>query len=575
MGDADMYTMSPRLVLAALLAASTTHAAVESPHDPMKEACETCHASTSFKDVEYDHGRTDFALEGRHATVACKSCHDIKSFAKAESRCASCHLDVHEARLGADCARCHNAASWSVFDLDEIHTSTRYPVMGRHAQVDCQSCHPTMPQGDMVSQTTRCVECHQPDYLAVTSPNHVSAGFSTECQDCHQMNFWRPANMGDHDAIFPIFSGTHAGQWPECGTCHIDPSNSRNFSCLSCHEHDQTPMDARHQGMPGYAWESHACYTCHPTGVAGQFLEHDAQFFPVYSGKHAGTWNDCSQCHDNPANRAAFNCLTCHEQAQMDPTHVGFPGYTWESNACLNCHPTGQKGQFIQHDATYFPIYSGNHAGSWVDCTVCHSNPVQRSQFTCLTCHEHEQPLMDPVHVGMPGYAWESQTCLGCHPSGLKGQFTQHDALYFPIYTSHHAGTWADCNVCHANPATRAEFSCLTCHEHDQALMDPVHQGFTGYAWQSDNCYSCHPTGAAGQFTQHDAQYFSIFSGRHAGLWNSCADCHTQPAQRSFFTCFEGCHFHTADRTNGQHTSVNGYAYDSQTCLTCHPSGNN
>jgi hypothetical protein len=309
--------------------------------------------------------------------------------------------------------------------------------------------------------------------------------------------------------------------------------------------------------------------------VAGRFTEHDPQFFPIYSGKHAGTWADCATCHDNPSNRAQFNCLSCHEHSQplMDPTHQGFPGYAWESNACLNCHPTGTKGQFPQHDATYFPIYSGKHAGTWVDCTMCHNNPAVRAQVTCLTCHEHSQPIMDPVHQGMPGYAWQTQACLSCHPMGAKGQFVQHDALFFPIYTSNHAGTWADCSICHSNPSVRSEFSCLSCHEHSQPLMDPVHQGMPGYAWQSQNCYTCHPTGQAGQFTQHDAQYFPIYSGTHSNRWNSCADCHTNPAQPSTFSCFEGCHYHTPARTDPHHQEVNGYSYDSQACLSCHPNG--
>jgi len=416
-----MSTMRSIAILAWLAAAVTAEAAVESPHEPLKEPCQACHTSTSFKDVEYDHGRTDFELDGRHSTVPCASCHDIKNFAKAEKQCASCHLDVHEARLGSNCARCHTTASWSVFDLDDIHQSTRYPVMGRHAQVDCQSCHPSMPRGDMASQTTRCVDCHQSDYLGVTSPNHVSSGFSTECQDCHQMNFWHPASMGDHDALFPIFSGVHAGQWNDCSICHFDAANNRNFTCLSCHEHDQSPMDSRHAGMPGYAWESHACYTCHPSGTASQFTQHDPQYFPIYSGKHAGTWADCSTCHTNPANRAEFNCLACHEhdQAVMDPVHQGMTGYAWQSSNCYSCHPTGVAGQFLQHDAEYFPIYSGVHLGKWTTCADCHTQPTQRSYFTCFEgCHFHTAARTDPAHQSVTGYSYDSNACLTCHPDG-------------------------------------------------------------------------------------------------------------------------------------------------------------
>jgi hypothetical protein len=180
---------------------------------------------------------------------------------------------------------------------------------------------------------------------------------------------------------------------------------------------------------------------------------------------------------------------------------------------------------------------------------------------------------MDPVHQGFPGYSWQTQACLSCHPTGQKGQFVQHDAQFFPIFSGKHAGTWADCSTCHNNTANRAEFNCLSCHEHDQTPMDQVHQGFPGYAWQSANCLTCHPTGLAGKFVQHDAQFFPIYSGRHQGTWTTCADCHTDPTQRAVFTCFEGCHQHTASRTNSQHQGVNNYSYDSQRCLSCHPNG--
>jgi len=355
-----------------------------------------------------------------------------------------------------------------------------------------------MPQGNMATVTARCVDCHQVDYLEVNSPNHVSGGMSTECQDCHQMNFWRPAAMGDHEAFFPIFSGRHAGQWLDCSTCHIDASNQRNFSCVGCHDHAQPEMDTQHQGMPGYAWQSQACYSCHPSGSAAPYVEHDPQFFPIYSGKHAGSWADCTVCHNDPANRRAFNCLDCHEHGQptMAPVHQGFPGYAWESNACLSCHPTGLVGQFVQHDPQFFPIFSGTHAGAWADCTTCHADPGNRALFTCLSCHDHDQPTMDPVHQGFPGYAWESNTCLSCHPTGQAGNFVDHDAQYFPIFSGKHLGKWSDCSTCHPDPAQRAVFDCLTaCHEHNASKMNDTHSGENGYSYSSDACISCHPDG--------------------------------------------------------------------------------
>ena len=44
------------------------------------------------------------------------------------------------------------------------------------------------------------------------------------------------------------------------------------------------------------------CHTTNPGWKPAEFIQHDAQFFPVYSGEHGGEWNSCTDCHLNPAN---------------------------------------------------------------------------------------------------------------------------------------------------------------------------------------------------------------------------------------------------------------------------------
>jgi hypothetical protein len=225
--------------------------------------------------------------------------------------------------------------------------------------------------------------------------------------------------MSDHDAVFPIFSGTHRNRWSDCSQCHPDAGNHRAFDCLTCHEHAQESTDPHHAGMPGYSYASPACLDCHPTGRAGEYTEHDAAFFPIYSGTHVGQWLDCASCHTTGA--ADFSCIDCHDHAQTetDVHHAGMPGYSYASTACFDCHPTGRAGQYTDHDAAFFPIYSGAHAGRWDVCSTCHEVASDKSLFTCLTCHEHSQARMDDKHLGeVDGYAWVSAECLRCHPDG-------------------------------------------------------------------------------------------------------------------------------------------------------------
>ncbi|HET9039456.1 MAG TPA: hypothetical protein VFN40_04765, partial [Gemmatimonadales bacterium] len=67
-----------------------------------------------------------------------------------------------------------------------------------------------------------------------------------------------------------------------------------------------------------------------------------------------------------------------------------------------------------------------------------------------------------------------------------------------PIYSGAHAGRWASCATCHTNAANFQAFTCLTCHEHAKSTMDSKHSGRSGYVYDSQACYSCHPRGRAG-----------------------------------------------------------------------------
>jgi hypothetical protein len=543
----------------------------ENPHKELKRSCEKCHMATSFNDIRFDHTETRFAIDGHHEELNCLVCHNIENFARVDSKCGSCHQDIHKGEMGTDCSRCHTSQGWRVLDGEEIHAGTNFPLLGRHVVLDCESCHPGMTPTLFRQTPSRCIDCHRTDYDGVTSPDHRSSGFTTDCQTCHQMTAWTPAVMNDHDALFPIFSGVHNRVWDACAQCHINPSNNKIVNCLSCHEHSQPLMDPTHQGMSGYSYTTSACLTCHPDGSAGSFISHDA-VFPIYSGTHNRQWDDCAQCHTSPGNNKIVDCLTCHDhaQGQMDPAHQGMTGYSYTTSACLTCHPDGTKGDFLQHD-TYFPVYSGAHNRVWDTCSQCHTNASNSKIVDCLLCHEHSRSLMDPGHQGMTGYSYTSAACLSCHPDGQAGDFVAHDA-FFPVYSGTHNRVWDTCSQCHINPSNSQVVDCLNCHEHLQSLMDPVHQGMTGYAYSSPSCLTCHPDGVAGPYVDHQS-IFPIYSGAHKqDRWNTCATCHQNPANRKLFTCFE-CHDHNQTKMDDKHRGENGYSYTSAACYDCHPNG--
>jgi hypothetical protein len=228
--------------------------------------CETCHRTSAWTSVQWNHGgMTGMALGAAHRTLSCQSCHQNSTFRMTQTTCIACHDKDYQATqapnhvaagFSTSCETCHRTSDTS-FRGATAHTF--YPLVGRHAQVACSACH----VNNVYAGTPRdCVGCHRTLYDRTTSPNHLAAGFSPTCEGCHRAadTSW---NQGTFNHRFPITSGPHR---QSCATCHQTSASFAVFSCLVCHEHDRTTMDAKHRERAGYRYDSLACYSCHPNG---------------------------------------------------------------------------------------------------------------------------------------------------------------------------------------------------------------------------------------------------------------------------------------------------------------------
>ncbi len=137
-----------------------------------EQDCEACHSTEYWADIDFDHDRTNWALEGAHATTACAECHfedqAHQQFAELDSKCQTCHENSHGDQFGpsqsVDCTQCHRSAQdWQAYNFD--HQKTAFPLEGRHAEIDCAACHK--------------VQAEQPD----AGPLYKIKKF--ECIDCH------------------------------------------------------------------------------------------------------------------------------------------------------------------------------------------------------------------------------------------------------------------------------------------------------------------------------------------------------------------------------------------------------
>jgi len=235
--------------------------------------CAQCHLMTSFTWTGSGIDHSFFPLTQGHALTECGKCH-INGNYNIPSTCVSCHQDVYNAStnpshtglvLPNTCEQCHTTMpGWKPATF-AIHNNY-YVLEGAHAAIasNCSGCH----NGNYNNTPNTCIGCHQDEYNQSTNPPHAAAQFPTDCQSCHSQNVWVPSTFNHDGQYFPIYSGKHSGEWSLCSDCHTNPGNYQIYSCIDCHEHNQQDMDDEHDEVPGYAYNSIACFNCHPSGVA-------------------------------------------------------------------------------------------------------------------------------------------------------------------------------------------------------------------------------------------------------------------------------------------------------------------
>jgi hypothetical protein len=390
-----------------------------SPHGELAAPCAQCHAPDRWTPARvrgFDHGRTGFVLSGAHAQTGCRGCHATLDFKQTPSTCAACHTDVHRSELGADCAQCHTARSFlDRAAMTRAHQVTRFPLTGSHVAVDCEACHTPTAQGRLrfVNTSTQCIQCHGEAYRTSKEPDHVAGGFPTTCDQCHSTATWPGARFNHAVTRFPL-TGAHRAV--RCEQCHAGGAfRGTSSTCVACHRSDYdgtTQPGHRAAGLPT------GCTACHTTTAwAPAPFDHSGTDFPL-TGAHRSV--SCEQCHgDGVYAGKSTACVSCHQadyDRTSDPGHrsAGFP------TTCTDCHTTSTwTGATFDHDASFFPIYSGRHQGEWASCSTCHTSPASFQAFTCLTCHQHSRAETDGHHGDVSGYRYDSQACYSCHPRGI------------------------------------------------------------------------------------------------------------------------------------------------------------
>lgn len=491
----------------------------QSPHgDDFDEDCSLCHDSESWEvnlsKVEFDHSTTSFNLIGLHIGVDCKSCHKSLEFSSASTDCKTCHTDIHQGTVGFDCENCHSPVSWAVKDIQYIHQLGRFPLLGAHKISDCAQCHTGYAELKFEPLSIDCYNCHSNDYATTQNPSHIQSNFSTNCEECHSINSfaWSASNF-NHD-FFPLVGGHSL---PSCFSCHNQGGfTGLSTECYSCHQQDYESTQNPNHISAGFPTTCDACHNI--TAWVPASFDHNLTAFPL-TGEHINA--DCSQCHSNGYSGTPTDCYSCHQSNYnntTNPNHIsaGFP------TTCEDCHNTsGWQPASFDHDAQFFPIYSGKHNGKWNDCADCHTVQNNFSVFSCIDCHEHNRTDMDDKHQSVQGYAYASDACLACHPTGEENGAFNHALSGFVLIGEH---LNVDCSQCHQTGYSNTSTSCVDCHlSNFNSSTNPNHQTLG----ISTDCASCHtptPNWQPALFPQH-SQYFELL-GRHLDISTDCVSCH-------------------------------------------------
>jgi hypothetical protein len=380
--------------------------------------------------------------------VACGRCHEPeKPHREAPGTCLDCHRDdgVHRGRLGEDCAGCHTEASWSEARFD--HDATKFPLVGKHQDVDCALCHPAER---FENTAMECQSCHRLE--------DVHRGrFGERCDTCHSAEGWKTLHFDhDRDTRFPL-EGRHRDA--ACEACHVDGVTGPELAmdCLSCHRADDV-----HGGRNGPG-----CERCHGvTSWKTEKFDHDQMTeFPL-RGAHREA--KCRRCHTGTLGEEKLDvaCFACHRE---DDVHGG-----QEGERCSECHNEhGWTHQvFFEHDLSRFPLL-GLHAVS--ACEECHATPrFQDAAIDCIACHRADDP-----HLMRLGTA-----CARCHnPNGWPLAHFEHERDTGFALRGAHANI--ECLECHRLPAESEVALPATCHACHGG--DDVHSGAFGR-----QCSRCH-----------------------------------------------------------------------------------
>ena len=530
-------------------------------------SCHPDHAGRGFALIKwpggssqrFDHATAGYALDGKHARVACEKCHAEKlrvSPATAlaprrtnpngwvgvglETTCASCHDDVHKTALGRACESCHTTAGWSPAPKFD-HDRSQYQLTGKHADVACAKCHTTFAGraadgSPLIAQFKPlahddCVACHRDPHAGrltgACSSCHVTTSFASVEGRTFSHDRTRYPLRGQHASV--KCAACHTGyparidrpQFATCAGCHGDPHAKKGLvagtttECTSCHTLSGGGFKPSTFTLAQHT-QSARCTVCHADAHGGQL---------------AGGSGECKSCHSasgwTPSTfgvrehatlkfaltgrHAAISCSSCHARTRRGLPAISTTRSLGSANVALRLDET-------TCDACHADPHGGRYRGAMSGqgtCATCHDTRAFRPSTVDVQIHSRFAFALEGAHRAAPcvachtkmrsttSYAIPGATCASCHATPHGTQFASRPDGG-TCQSCHELNAWApasrfvhDANGGFALGATHAKVPCARCHK---PSTDAAASGATR-VWHGvpRSCEGCHRNGASGR----------------------------------------------------------------------------
>jgi hypothetical protein len=509
----------------------------QEPHQGQLGAnCLSCHSPEGWRPASrFSHSRTVFPLTGMHQQVPCEKCHARGNAASAGkeqppktlsagspspkillfkgllfSHCNNCHAEQHRfvfrgSESDGRCERCHDTGGFKNSRLAKgfDHGLTKFPLVGKHADLPCGKCHkpgnmrpvarqlcrgchedPHKGQFAVRAGSSDCSMCHSPTNFAPSlfdRTAHARGVFplagkhlTLPCARCHQPGGRETAQRNNKRACSECHSEPHGDEFASepynnrCELCHAEAGSSASTFTVERHVQTRFPLEGRHAEV--------ACAKCHKPPVpmtaktAPEMTVASFPAAPAVAAETSATSNArvqfrfnsraCNGCHSDPhgINPASLPCETCHTPQQwkavlpFDHSRVQFKleGVHREAantHVCAKCHGTSTQGDGTAAGAAL--VFSG-------------------ISIQCAGCHAEKEP-----HGGQFGASGDKpRDCSSCHsPKSWNIRTFDHSRTRFALSGAH---STVNCTQCHKEQRRAnggifrlyrdTPFDCLKCH---------------------------------------------------------------------------------------------------------------